>query len=121
MPGGSTLPNRLARIKAAIFVVPEADIEQLKLSVIDVEAAIEAEYKEALAKKWTRVAAHMKENGVSEIYTVSLITTLHAPVLMSAKAAALEKHYKKWQASQKSTTPELVESGVEADGEETTG
>jgi L-rhamnose mutarotase len=120
MPGGSTLPNRLARIKAAIFVVPKADLEQLKISVLDVEAAIDTEYKDALAKKWTRVGAHMKANGVSENYSVSAFIDAFVPVLISAKAAALEKHYKKWQASQKSTAPEAFDSGIEADGEETT-
>lgn len=48
----------------------------------EVTAAIEAEYKEAMAKKWTRIATHMVENGAA-----------------SYPASTIEKHYKKKMAT----------------------
>jgi hypothetical protein len=43
----------------------------MKASVKEVEAAMAAEYKEAMTKKWARVARHMKENGCEMDYVVS--------------------------------------------------
>jgi ADP-heptose:LPS heptosyltransferase len=71
MPGTSTLPNRYPRVKAAIACVAAEDVQQMLKSVKAIDAAIEAEHKEVMAKKWTRVAKHMKENGVETEYVVS--------------------------------------------------
>lgn len=70
-PASSTLPNRFNRLKANISTVEDCDIDQMKLSVVAVEVAIETEYKEAIAKKWARIAKHMRENGVENEYHVS--------------------------------------------------
>ncbi|KIW00554.1 uncharacterized protein PV09_07909 [Verruconis gallopava] len=95
-PGGSTLPNRYNRIKAAIACVAEADMEQLKASAAAIDDAIDAEHKDALCKKWARVAKHMKEHGVGTDYQPS----------------TLEKQFKKLQAAE-STLPTSAAAAAE--------
>lgn len=70
MPGKSTLPNRFARIKAAIACVAPEDIAIMVEYEAAVTEEIEAECKDALAKKWTRISKRM-EDAVNQTYPVS--------------------------------------------------
>ncbi|TLD35986.1 hypothetical protein E2P81_ATG02875 [Venturia nashicola] len=81
MPGKSTLPVRIGRIKAALACVAPEDIAKMVEYEAVVTQEIEAEYKDALAKKWTRVSKRMEDNGIQ-----------------TYPAATLEKQFKKMKA-----------------------
>jgi len=73
--GKSTLPNRYIRLKANLACVASDDIQQMLQSEAEITEKIEAEYKEALVKKWARVAKHMEDAGAQN-YPVRTISIL---------------------------------------------
>ena len=120
-PGSSTLPNRYNRLKANLSSVDPADNEKLKQAVRTVDAAIEAEHKDAIAKKWTRIAQQMQESGGVEEYSVchpDLTSCCKANIL---QAATLEKHWKKLAAEEKAAAPEREDSAAEVADDEVAG
>ncbi|KAF2424467.1 hypothetical protein EJ08DRAFT_681861 [Tothia fuscella] len=77
-PGGSTLPNRYARLKANLACVTPVDIPHMMSAETEAVEQIEAEIKELWAKKWARVGKIMEGKGAA-----------------SYPAATIEKQFKK--------------------------
>lgn len=77
MPGKSTLPNRYPRLKANLACVASDDVAQMMKSEVAISQQIEAEYKDALTKKWARIAKHMEDAGIQTYSVCPLILQNH--------------------------------------------